>query len=94
MAILSTGSIENRPVGGFRATQQVTVKMTNSDSANFSTVLIQGYSLNGNRTLYVLEVVSLTPNEVATRNYFANLAAFQFVFTTNGLAAESTEISV
>ena len=58
------------------------------------TFSIEGYSLNGNRTLYVLEVVSLTPNEVATRNYFANLAAFQFVFTTNGLAAESTEISV
>jgi YVTN family beta-propeller protein len=94
MAILSTGPIENRPAGGIRPTQQVTVKMTNSDSANSSTVLVQGYHLNGTRTLYVLEVVSLTPNEVATRNYFANFDAFQFVFTTSGLAAESTEISV
>ncbi|WP_307440997.1 hypothetical protein [Paenibacillus sp. V4I3] len=44
--------------------------------------------------MYVLETVSLTPNEVATRNYFANFDAFEFVFTTSGPAAESTEISV
>ena len=31
---------------------------------------------------------------MAIRNYFANLDAFQFVFTTSGPAAESTEISV
>ncbi|KAA9013588.1 DUF4183 domain-containing protein [Niallia endozanthoxylica] len=94
MAILSTGPIENRPVGGSRPTQQVSIKMINSDLANPSTVLIQGYYLNGNRTLYVLEVVSLTPNEVATRNYFANFDAFQFIFTINGPAAGNTEISV
>ena len=41
MAILSTGPIENLPIGGVRSTQQVTVKIANSDSANFSTVLIQ-----------------------------------------------------
>ena len=31
---------------------------------------------------------------MAIRNYFANLNAFEFVFTTSGPAAESTEISV
>lgn len=94
MASLSTGPIENRPVGGVRPTQQVTVKMDNHDSVNSSSVLVQGYFLNGTRTLYVLEEVLLTPNEVATRNYFANFDAFEFVFTTSGPAAESTEISV
>lgn len=94
MAILSTGPIENRPVGGIRPTQQVTVKMDNNDSTNSSTVLVQGYYLNGTRTLYVLETVLLTPNEVATRNYFANFDAFKFIFTISGPAAESTEISV
>ncbi|KAA8745409.1 hypothetical protein [Paenibacillus sp. UASWS1643] len=94
MAILSTGPIENRPVGGVRPTQQVTVNFVNRDSANSSSVLVQGYFLNGTRTLYVLEVVSLTPNEVETRNYFANFDGFQFVYTTSGPAEESTEISV
>jgi hypothetical protein len=54
-------TIENHPVGGVRPTQQVTVKLVNRDSVNSSTVLVQGYFLNGTRTLYVLEVVSLTP---------------------------------
>ncbi|MDQ0874564.1 hypothetical protein QFZ77_003223 [Paenibacillus sp. V4I3] len=94
MAVLSTGPIENNPVDGVRPTQQVTIKMVNRDSVNSSTVLIQGYFLNGSRTLYVLEEVSLGPNEVVTRNHFANFDAFEFVFTTSGPAEESTEISV
>ena len=75
-------------------THPVTIKFVNLDSANSSPVLVQGYYLNGTRTLYVLEEVFLTPNEVETRNYYANFDTFQFVFTTSGLAAESTEISV
>ena len=94
MATLLTGPIENRPAGGIRPTQQVTVNFVNQDSVDSSTVLVQGYYLNGIRTLYVLEEVFLTPNEVATRNYFANFDAFEFVFTTSGPAEESTEISV
>ena len=94
MGLFSTGPIENNPVSGVRPTQQVTIKMVNRDSVNTSTVLIQGYFLNGTRTLYVLEQVSLSPNAVVTRDYFANLNAYEFVFTTSGLAEESTEISV
>lgn len=94
MAILSTGPIENRPVGGVRPTQQVTVKIINTDSANFSTVFIQGYHLNGTRTLYVSELFTVAPNQVITKNYFANFDAFEFVFTISGPAEESTEISV
>ena len=94
MEILSTGPIENRPVGGVRPTQQVTVKIDNNDSVNSSTVLIQGYSLNGTRSLYVLELFTVAPNQVVTKNYFVNFDSFEFVFTTSGTAAESTEISV
>jgi hypothetical protein len=94
MAILSTGPIENRPADGVRPTQQVTVKIDNNDSANFSTVFIQKYYLNGTRMVYVLEIFTVAPNQVVTKDYFANFDAFEFVFTTSGLAEESTEISV
>ncbi|MEK5493972.1 hypothetical protein MKZ24_25070 [Paenibacillus sp. FSL R7-0297] len=94
MAVLSTGPIENSPVSGVRQIQQVTVKIVNRDSVNSSTILIQGYFLNGLRTLYVLEEISLTPNVVITRNYGANFNAYEFVFTTGGLAEESTDVSV
>ena len=94
MAVLSTGPIANNPVNGVRPTQQVLVKMDNRDSFDSSTVLIQGYYLNGTRTLYVLEQVMLSPNEVVTRNYFANFDAIEFVFTTGGPAEERTQISV
>src|SRR3954464_6409554 len=94
MAIVSTGPIENRPVGGVRPTQQVTVKIDNNDSGNSSAVLIQGYYLNGTKTLYVLELFNVAPNQVVTKDYFADFDAFKFVFTQSGPSAESIEISV
>ncbi|MGF9642236.1 hypothetical protein AAIH69_04390 [Paenibacillus sp. MABNS29] len=94
MAILTTGPIENSPVGGVRPIQQVTVKMVNRDLVNSSTILIQEFILNGLRTLHVLEQIALAPNAVVTRNYLANFDAYEFVFTTSGLAEESTDISV
>ena len=94
MAILATGPIENNPVSGIRPTQQVTIKIDNHDSINSSTVLIKGFVLNGTRTLYVSELFSVAPNQVITKNYFANLNAFEFVFITGDPAADQTEISV
>lgn len=94
MAILFTGPIENSPVLGTRPTQLVTVKITNRDAVNNSSVLIQGYVLTGVRTLYVSQAINVLANEVVTLNYFANLDAYEFVFTTGGLAEELTEISV
>ncbi|ALP34800.1 hypothetical protein ASL14_00030 [Paenibacillus sp. IHB B 3084] len=94
MAVLSTGPIENSPVSGARPIQQVTVKLINRDLVNSSIILIQGYFLNGLRTLYALEQIALAPNAVATRNYGANFNAYEFVFTTSGPAEESTDISV
>ncbi|MBE0343801.1 YncE family protein, partial [Paenibacillus sp. 28ISP30-2] len=37
---------------------------------------------------------SVAPNQVVTKNYFANFDAFEFVFTTGGVALSQTEISV
>ena len=86
MAILSTGPIENNAVSDVRPTQQVTVKIDNRNSLDGSVVLIQGYNLTSTRTLYVSEQISIDPDQVVTRTYFANLDAFEFVFTVEGVA--------
>ncbi|MEK3864997.1 hypothetical protein MHH60_16105 [Paenibacillus sp. FSL H7-0716] len=82
MAIFSTGPIDNSPILGVRPSQLVTVKVVNRDSLNPYNLVIQGFLLNGSRTMYVNETVNLAPNEVLTKNYFADLDAFEFVFTT------------
>ncbi|MHA6533850.1 hypothetical protein [Paenibacillus sp. BAC0078] len=94
MAVLSTGPIENSPVGGIRLIQQVTVKVINRDPVNSSIILIQGYFLNASRNLYVLEEFTVAPNAVITKNYGADFNAYEFVFTTSGPAEENTDISV
>ncbi|UQZ36913.1 hypothetical protein C2I18_27295 [Paenibacillus sp. PK3_47] len=94
MALLSTGPVANDPVNGIRQIQQVTVKIVNRDSANATAILIQGYILDGVRTLYVLEELVVAPNAVITRNYGANFNAYEFVFTTSGSAEASTDVSV
>ncbi|KQU19322.1 hypothetical protein ASG61_27015 [Bacillus sp. Leaf75] len=94
MGVLSTGPIENNSIDGIRPTQRVTIKIINRDPSNSSDVLIQGYFLNGFRTLYVLELFTLGPSEISTKDFFANFDAFEFVFTTSGPAEERTEISV
>ncbi|MBP3962993.1 hypothetical protein [Paenibacillus lignilyticus] len=93
MALLSTGPLTNEPVDGMRPTQQVTIKLDNRDPVNYSVVLLEGYVLNGTRSLYVQELFSIQPDAVVTKKYPANYDAFQFVFTTSGPAAGSTEIS-
>ena len=55
---------------------------------------IQGFVLNGTRTLYVSELFSFSPNQGIMKNYFAYLNAFEFVFTTGGPAVDQTDISV
>lgn len=94
MAVLSTGPIANDPVSGVRTIKTVIIKIVNRDSINFSSVHIQGYKLNSLRTLYVLEEISIAPNEVITRNFGADFDAYEFVFTTDGFAEISTEVSV
>ncbi|MEK4236676.1 hypothetical protein BSK65_00620 [Paenibacillus odorifer] len=92
--ILSTGPIENNPVSNVRPTQQLTIKIDNRDLVDTSSILIQGYYLIGTRTLYVLELISIDPYQVLTKNYYADFDAFEFVFTTSGLAEQQVQISV
>ncbi|MEK4663151.1 hypothetical protein MHH93_14695 [Priestia sp. FSL H7-0729] len=94
MSILSTGPIENNPVSGIRPTQQVTIRLTSRANVDSVTVSIQGYVLSTTRTLYVNEVISIAPNEAVTRNYFANLDAFEFVFVTAPESVDEVGISV
>lgn len=94
MAVLSTGPIANDPVSGVRSTQTVLIKLDNRDPVNFSNVVIEGFHLNGTRILYVQELVTIGPNEVLSRSYFANFDAIEFVFTISGPAENETQISV
>ncbi|XXM72454.1 hypothetical protein ACQ0QQ_00710 [Lysinibacillus sphaericus] len=94
MAVLSTGPIENPAVGGVRQVTQITVIADNRSSASASSVLIQGFILDGTRTLYVSELVNLAANQVVTRNYFGNVNAYEYVFTTSGPAEDSTQVSL
>jgi hypothetical protein len=94
MALFSTGPIDNGPILGVRQTQIVTVKAVNRDSLNPYTFVIQGFLLNGSRTMYVNEMLNLAPNQVLTRNYFADLDAFEFEFSTLDDAEVEVGISV
>ncbi|WP_413408607.1 hypothetical protein [Paenibacillus amylolyticus] len=71
MAILSTGPIENNPVSGVRPTQQLTINIDNRNLVTNAIVLIQGYYLNGTRTEYILELISVNPNQAIKKDYFA-----------------------
>lgn len=83
MSFLSTGPIENNPVGGVRPTQQVTIRIDNRSDTIASTVSLQGYYMSGGtRVLYVSEALNIAANQVITVNYFADLDAFEFTFAT------------
>ncbi|MDT0124231.1 hypothetical protein Q9R46_16355 [Paenibacillus sp. RRE4] len=94
MAILSTGPIENNAVSGVRPTQQVTVRLVSRATTDAVNVSIQGYVLSTTRTLYVSELISIAPNEAVTRNYFADLDAFEFVFGVSDERLGEVGISV
>ncbi|WP_438432668.1 hypothetical protein [Gorillibacterium sp. sgz500922] len=80
MPVLSTGPIDNPPVGDARITTQLVVRLTNGHSDETVGVLIQGYTLGATSSLYVSEFVSLAPEQTAVRTYFANLDGVEFRF--------------
>ncbi|SEO76611.1 exosporium glycoprotein BclB-related protein [Paenibacillus sp. OK076] len=95
MSFLSTGPIENNAVSGVRPTQSVTIKIDNRSDVATSTIQIQGYYMNGGvRVLYISETFDLAPNQVITNNYFANLDAFEFTFTTTATINDPVQVSV
>jgi len=82
----TTGLFENTPVKGVRPTVSIAALIVNHDIVEV-TVQISGYYLNGTtNVLYVLELFSLNPGEVATRNYYAQFNAFKFQFETRSRA--------
>ena len=84
MAILTTGIIENTPVGGVRPTTNVAVLATSETNSSF--VLIEGYYVSGNtKVLYVQEELPVTPTGVVTTNYYADFDEFEFIFTTGSI---------
>lgn len=94
MALLSTGPIDNSIVLGSRPTKIITVKIVNRNSIENTSVVIQGFILDVFRTIYVNELLDIAPNGVLTKNYFADLDAFEFEFTTTETVKAKIGISV
>lgn len=91
MALFTTGLIDNPPVAGVRPTASIDILLTN-DSLLTIGVTIRGFYVSGTtKTPYVLELFTVAPGAIATRNYYAqfNIFEFQFDITIIGM-----EISV
>ncbi|OMD57305.1 hypothetical protein [Paenibacillus odorifer] len=95
MTLLTTGPIENNvnSENNTRLTQQVTVKIANGSGQIASTVLIEGYYMNEERIQYVGDLLDVMPNQVITKNYFADFDTFEFFFTTASLPDHPIQIS-
>ena len=94
MSHLSTGPIENNMVGGVRPTQSVTIKLVNQSDFIASSVQIEGYYMNGTRTLYVSELHNVGPNQVLTKEYYADFDSYEFIFTTPVTINDPIQISL
>lgn len=94
MARFSTGPVDNQSEAEGRLAQLLTLKAVNRDSVNAGTVLIEGFIISGSRTLYVQELVSLSPNQVLSRNYFCNVDTYEFLLTTGDAAESAIEVSL
>lgn len=91
MAQLTTGLIENTAVSGVRPTTNLVVKISNDDIVTV-TVLIKGFFVSGTtKTEYAEDLLSISPGDVVSKNYYAQFDAFEFQFTTS---TNATEISV
>lgn len=82
LALLSTGPIENNPILDIRPTKTVTVKIVNRSDIDTS-VAIQGFILGASRSTYMNEVLDIEPIGVLTKIYFADVDAFDFIFTAS-----------
>lgn len=89
MAQLTTGIIENAPdSSGIRPSTSLVVRITNDDT-NTGTVQISGFYLSGTvKTEYVSELLTMVPDSVVVRNYFAQFNAFEFQFAVSSRAIE------
>jgi len=89
--VFTTGLIDNPAVAGIRPSTTIDVLLTN-DSVVANDVQINGFFVTGTtKTPYVLELLTLAPGVVVTRNYFTQFDIFEFEFT---IAVPDMEISV
>jgi len=90
MPNLTTGLLENTPVGGVRPSSTLSVNISNDDTTTVD-VLIEGFFQSGTtKVIYVQELFTLTAGSVALRSYFAQFDAFEFQFTVSSEAVEVT----
>lgn len=90
-SVFTTGLIDNPLVAGVRASTTIDVLLTN-DSVVPNDVQINGFFVSGAiKTPYVLELLTLAPGAVVTRNYFTQFDIFEFEFT---VAVVGLEVSV
>jgi len=86
MAFLTTGLIDNTAVSGVRPSSTLSVLISNNDTVSV-TVQIEGFFQSGaTKVFYVQELFALPAGNVAQRNYYADLEAFEFQFTVNSEA--------
>ena len=89
--VFTTGLIDNPPVAGIRPSSTIDVLFTN-DSVVANDIQINGFFVSGATKIpYVLELLTLAPGAVVTRNYFTQFDIFEFEFT---IAVAGMEISV
>jgi len=89
--VFTTGLIDNPAVVGIRPSTTIDVLLTN-DSVVANNVQINGFFVSGaTKTPYVVELLTLAPGDVVTRNYFTQFDIFEFEFT---IAVAGLEISV
>ena len=82
MAVFTTGLIDNPAVAGIRPSTTIDVLITN-DGLVPNNIQINGFFISGGiKTPYVLEILTLAPGAVVTRNYFTQFDIFEFIFTT------------
>jgi hypothetical protein len=89
--VFTTGLIDNPAVAGIRPSTTIDVLITN-DSVVANDIQINGFFVSGvTKIPYVLELFTLAPGAVVTRNYFTQFDIFEFEFT---IAVADMEISV
>jgi hypothetical protein len=89
--VFTTGLIDNPAVAGIRPSTTIDVLLTN-DSVVANDIQINGFFVSGATKIpYVLELLTLAPGAVVTRNYFTQFDIFEFEFT---IAVADMEISV
>ncbi|EHQ87556.1 hypothetical protein [Desulfosporosinus youngiae] len=90
MPKLTTGLLENTPVGGVRPSSTLSVNISNDDTVS-ADVQIEGFFQSGTaKVMYVQELFTLTAGSVALRSYYAQFDAFEFQFTVSTEAVAVT----